>query len=107
MTWKCANCRKLRGKTYQQKMSDLPEGRLIDEPPFSYCGAERRKKVKIYDKRHGALFTLLYSRAVHIEATNNMTTDSFVRTLRRHTSRRGNIRIIQSGNSSNLVGASI
>ena len=107
MTSKCADRRKRRGKTYQQKMIHLPEGWLIEEPPFSYCDVERRKKVEIYDKRHGALFTLLCSRAVHIEATNNMTTDSFVGTLRRHTSRRENIGIIQSGNSSNLVRASI
>ena len=31
---------KLCGKTCQQKMSDLPEEQLIEEPPFSYCGVD-------------------------------------------------------------------
>ena len=35
MISKCVDCRKLHGKTCQQKMSDLPEERLIEEPPSS------------------------------------------------------------------------
>ena len=40
MISKCVDCRKLLGKTCQQKMSDLSEERLIEEPPFSYCGVD-------------------------------------------------------------------
>lgn len=32
---KCVYCRKLCGKTCQQKMSGLVEEQLIEEPPFS------------------------------------------------------------------------
>jgi len=51
------------------------------------------------------MFTCLNSRAVHIEVTNDMTTDSFILALRRMIGRRGNIRIIRSDNGSNFVGA--
>ena len=44
--------------------------------------------------------------AVHIDTTNSMTTDSFILALRRLISRRGNIRIIQTNNGRNIVGAS-
>ena len=111
MISKCVDCRKLRGKTCQQKMSDLPEERLIEEPPFSYCGVDMFgpfliKEGRKIHKLYGAMFTCLCSRAVHIETTNSMTTDSFIQALRRRNSRRRNIRIIQSDNGSNFIGAS-
>ena len=51
------------------------------------------------------MFTCLNSRAVHIEITWSMETDSFILALRRVISRRGNIRSIQSDNGTNFVGA--
>ena len=53
------------------------------------------------------MFTCLSSRAVHIEATSNLTTDSFIQVLRGLISRRGNVRMIRSDNGTNSVGASI
>ena len=105
-------CRKLRGKTSHQKMGDLPEDRLSTEPPFTYCGIDMFGPFLVKDgrktqKRYGAMFTCLSSRAVHIETTNSMTTDSFIQALRRFLSRRGNVRIIRSDNGTNFVGASI
>ena len=79
-------------------------------PPFSYCGVDIfgpflvKEGRRIY-KRCGAMFTCLCSRAVYIEATNSMTTDSFIQALRRLISRGANIRIIQSDNGSNFIGA--
>ena len=64
------------------------------------------KEGRKIQKRYGAMFTCLCSRAVHIETTNSMKTDSFIQALRRLISRRGNIRIIRSENGSNIVGAS-
>ena len=57
-------------------------------------------------KRYGAMFTYLCSRAIYIETTNSMTTDSFIQALMRLISRRGNIGIIRSDNGSNFIGAS-
>ena len=108
---KCVDYRILRGKTCQQKMNDLPEERLIEEPPFSYCGLDMFglflvKEGRNIHKRCCAMYICLCSRATHIGTTNCMTTDSFIRALRRLISRRRNIRIIRSNIGSNFVGAS-
>ena len=62
---------------------------------------EGRKELK----RYRALFTCLASRAVHIECTCSMDTDSFIQALLRFIARRGNIRVLRGGNGSNFVGA--
>ena len=85
---KCTTCRKLRGRTQDQKMVDLPTERITPAPPFTYTGMdvfgpfyikEGRKELK----RWCQIFTCLASRAVHLETLNAMTTDSFVNALRR------------------------
>ena len=107
---KCVICRSLRGKVGTQKMAELPRRRVTDSPPFTYYGVdmfgpfiikEGRKELK----RYGAMFTCLASRAVHIEITNSMETDSFILALRRFIARRGNVRSITSDNGTNFVGA--
>ena len=108
---KCVRCKILRGKFQQQQMADLPKDRISEEPPFSYCGIDMFGPFTVKDgrkekKRYGALFTCLSSRAVHIEVTHGMTTDSFIICLRRFIGRRGYIRVIKTDNGINLVGAS-
>ena len=107
---KCVKCRLLRGRLGEQKMADLPNDRTLDGPPFTNCGVdmfgpfwikEGRKELK----RYGTLFTCLASRAVHIECTCSMDTDSFIQALRRFIARRGNRRILRCDNGSNFVGA--
>ncbi|XP_068716940.1 uncharacterized protein [Montipora capricornis] len=107
---KCVTCRKLRGRTQDQKMSDLPPERLTPSPPFTYTGMdvfgpfyikEGRKELK----RWGLIFTCLASRAIHLETLNTMTTDSFLNSLRRFISRRGKVRQLRSDQGSNFVGA--
>ena len=92
-------------------MSELPKELQIDKPPFSHCGVDMFgsflvKEGRKIHKRYGAMFTCLHSHAVHMETTNSMTTHSFIQALRRPISRKGNIRIIQSNDSNNFVGAS-
>ena len=91
-------------------MADLPQERFEEAPPFTYCAVDMfgpfMIKVKRSDvKRYGAMFTCLASRAVHIEITHSMDTDSFIQSLRRLIARRGNVRLIRSDNGSNFVGA--
>ena len=92
---KCVKCRKLCGKTcpQRQKMGNLPADRLSEEPPFTYCGVDMFGPFLIKDgqKRYGAMFTCSSSRAVHIKATSNLTTNSFMQALRQLISRRRNV----------------
>ena len=97
---------------WKMKMGNLPADRLLEEPPFTYCGVDMFGPFFVKDGRktqdkYGAMFTCLSSRAVHVETTSNLTTDSFIQTLRRLISRRGNVRVIKSDNGTNFVSASI
>jgi hypothetical protein len=92
-------------------MANLPEDRLEPAPPFTYSAVdffgpwyikERRKEVK----RYGVLFTCMLSRAIHLETSATMETDSFINALRRFLCRRGPVRQIRSDRTTNFVGAS-
>ena len=96
---KCVTCRRLRGKVGKQIVADLPQDRLKEEPPFTYCGVDmfgpfETKKRRNTIKRYGALFTCLSSHAIHIEMTKSMDTNSFILELWHFIARRGNIRSV-------------
>ncbi|XP_074655650.1 uncharacterized protein LOC141909164 [Tubulanus polymorphus] len=107
---KCINCRKRNAKLSQQKMSDLPPGRVSpDKPPFSFVGLDYFgpflvKRGRVREKRYGCIFTCLASRSVHLEVCHSLDTDSFISGLRRFIARRGQPEKIRSGNGTNLVG---
>ena len=90
-------------------MADLPVHRLADAPPFTYCWMnmfgpfvikQRRNKIK----RYRAMIICMASRAVHIEITHSLNSDSFIQALRRVIARRGNIKVLYSDNGTNFVG---
>ena len=91
-------------------MANLPYERTTEPLPFTYCGIdmfgpfyteEKRSELK----RYGAMFVCLASGAVHIELTRQIDTDSFIQAFQRIFTRRGNVRLIQSDNGSNFLGA--
>ena len=107
---RCVTCRRLRGKVGKQIMADLPQDRQKEEPPFTYCGVDmfgpfEIKETRNTSKRYQALFTCLVSRAIHIEMTKSMNSDSFILALRRFIARLGDIRSIRCDNGSNFIGA--
>ena len=108
--FKCVTCRRFRGKFGEQKMANLSSERCSESTPFTYSGVEMfgpfiikqgRKELK----RYVALFTCFPSRAIHLESTSTLDTDSFIMALRRFINRRGYVRQIRSDNGSNFVGA--
>ena len=108
--YKCITCRKLRGKPQEQRMADLPNDRLEGSPPFSYSAVDYFGPFSVKDgrkelKRYGVLFTCMASRAVHIETSNTLESDSFICALRRFICRRGPIRQLRSDQGTNFVGA--
>ena len=90
----CVVCRKLRGKNASQKMADLPKDRLTMTPPFTNVGVDifgplevstrRTRGGSATFKRWAVLFTCLYSRAVHIELVEEVSTSSFISAMRRY-----------------------
>ena len=105
----CVTYRKLRGKFGDQKMSDLSKERCCKAAPFTHCGVAMFGPFTIRDrrsslKRYCALFTFFANRAVHIETTCTMETDSFIQTPRRLMARRGKVRSERSDNGRNFVG---
>ena len=106
----CVTCRRTKAPPQDQKMADLPKDRLTPALPFTYVGVDyfgpfTTKQGRKEQKRYGALFTCLVSRAVHIEIANSLETDSFLNALRRFIARRGPVREIRCDNGTNFVGA--
>ena len=106
----CVRCRIFRGRLADQKMADLPTERTLELAPFTYCGVDMFGHFNIKEgrkthKRYCAMFTCFSSRAVHLETTNCLDTDSFIMALRRFLSTRGKVRSIRSDNGLNFVGA--
>lgn len=107
----CFICKRLRGRPMEQIMSILPRERVEPAPPFLNVGIdcfgpfvikERRSEIK----RWGLLITCLYSRAIHVELLNDMTSDSFINALRTFICLRGTVETIYCDQGTNFVGAS-
>ncbi|XP_076858013.1 uncharacterized protein LOC143512031 [Brachyhypopomus gauderio] len=106
----CITCKKLRKPVEEQKMADLPPERIERSAPFTYSGMDcfgpfATKQGRKVHKRYGLLFTCFYSRAIHIEMLDDMSTDAFINSLRCFIGIRGAVRQIKSDQGSNFVGA--
>ncbi|GFV52827.1 integrase catalytic domain-containing protein [Trichonephila clavipes] len=103
---KCLKCNKFKtSTTTPQLMGNLPKHRVTLERPFFSCGIDYAGPVLIKcnkgrgtksTKGYIALFVCLATKAVHIEAVGDLTTDSFIAALRRFSARRGAPRHIYS-----------
>ena len=107
---KCVFCRRFRAVPAEQRMANLPKERVNPAPPFTYVGVDyfgpfHIKERRSVLKRYGAPFTCLVSRAIHIEVSNTLNTDSFLQALRRFVARRGPVRQIRCDNGTNFIGA--
>ncbi|XP_047998127.1 uncharacterized protein LOC125235573 [Leguminivora glycinivorella] len=107
----CLLCRYRRATPQPQRMGDLPAARLQhNRRPFSFTGVDFFGPMEVTvgrgrQKRYGMLFTCLTIRAVHVEITENLTTDSTIMGLRRMIARRGTPTMIYCDNGTNLRGA--
>ena len=106
---RCFSCRRRQAPVAEQKMANLPEDRVTaNKPPFTFVGVDffgpfmvkiRRSEAK----RYGCIFTCMTIRAVHLEVTHSLDTDSFLNALRRFMARRGKPEQIRSDNGGNFV----
>ena len=96
--FQCVLCRRLRGTAYASpEHSDLPPPRVIETLAFTnvgvdYAGPLYLKQSEVMPeslKSYICLFTCSSSRAIHLELAPNLSTESFIRCLRRFVARRG------------------
>ena len=106
----CQFCSNRRAKPCDPEMGLLPAARVNKGTrPFLTVGADffgplyvtvGRKK----EKRYGLIFTCMNMRAIHVELTEHLTTDSTLNAIRRFASRRGYPNEIFCDNGSNFRG---
>jgi hypothetical protein len=99
-------CRKIRGKTEDQRMADLPEDRITPGPPFTNVDIDtfgtwsiimRRTRGGAANSKHGAIiFACLTTCSVQLEVIEDRSSFSFIDALRRFMAVRGSVKIICS-----------
>ena len=106
----CFACKQRQGSVGQQQMPALPRPRVtLDQPPFTcvgidYFGPFYVRQERRLVKRYGVTFTCLAVRAVHLEDSYSLDTDSFILALCLFIARRGQVKEIRSDNGTNFTG---
>ncbi|XP_055912003.1 uncharacterized protein LOC129946017 [Eupeodes corollae] len=111
---KCVICFRFKAKPMQQLMGNLPAVRVRVSRPFTHTGVDYAGPIevkswkgrggKIY-KGYFAIFVCLATKAIHLEAVSDMTTQAFLAAFRRFTARRGVCTEMYSDCGKNFVGA--
>lgn len=108
---RCQRCKIDRTRPNVPEMATLPRSRLAARiRPFSHVGVDYfgPLTVKIgrrFEKRWGAIFTCLTTRAIHLELATALSTDAFFLIFRCFVSRRGQPLSLYSDNGTNFRGA--
>ncbi|KAL9979032.1 hypothetical protein ACROYT_G016624 [Oculina patagonica] len=101
----CDVCKKKEGLAYSPPpTADLPESRVSGAPAFSHVGIDFAGPVYIkgtsgMKKSYICLFTCATSTAVHLELTPDLSTQAFIRNLKRFTGRCGTLVSITTDNA--------
>ena len=94
--YKCVTCRRFQGKPYcPPPPPPLPSFRVNEAKPFSYTGVDFAGPLYVKDtvvsssrKVWICLYTCCVTRAVHLDIVPDMTSQAFIRSFKRFTSRR-------------------
>jgi hypothetical protein len=111
---RCVTCRKVRAETAQQLMGSLPSPRVNPGRPFEHCGLDyagpfstsvmKVRSTKTF-KSFFCIFVCLATKAVHLEAVSDLSTEAFLASYKRFVARRGISSHIYSDCGTNFVGA--
>ena len=111
---RCVLCKKFEGRPHRlPPPPPLPEFRVTEAPPFSSTGVDFAGP--LYVKTHGltrskkvwiCLYTCCVTRAVSIDIVPDLSTDTFIRSLKRFCARRGLPRLFISDNGKTFKAAS-
>ncbi|XP_059616178.1 uncharacterized protein LOC132261395 [Phlebotomus argentipes] len=115
ITRKCVRCIKARPTTETPFMGDLPAARVQQHRAFYQSGCDFAGPIKIRAsklrkapiiKAYIAVFICMSTKAMHLEAVSDLTTDAFLAAQRRFSARRGHCHSIFCDNGTNFLGAS-
>ncbi|XP_050066298.1 uncharacterized protein LOC126555420 [Aphis gossypii] len=110
---RCVDCIRAKPKFQHPLMAPLPKERVISTRPFTNTGVDFAGPLIIRSGIRGrpgkkawiAIFVCFSTKAAHIEAVEDLTSNAFIASLRRFCSRRGKPDKIWSDNGTNFVGA--
>ena len=95
--YRCVTCRRFEGRPFHgPPPPPLPPFRVKEEPPFSCTAVDFAGPLHV--KTHGVtrscktwicLYTCCVTRAVHLEVVPDLSTSTFIRSLKRFCARRG------------------
>ena len=105
----CFDCKGWQAPLGKQKMADLPTDRVTPaKPPFTFVGIDcfgpfLLRRGRSLFKRYGVPFTCMSIRAIHLEVSQSLDTDSFINAMRRFIARRGHPEEVRSDNGGIFV----
>lgn len=111
----CMRCFRYYAKAAHQLMGNLPPVRLNITRPFKHSGVDYAGPIpvknsslrsSVVSKGYICLFICMVTKAIHLEAVSDLTTNSFLAAFRRFVSRRGACTDVYSDCGTNFVGAS-
>ena len=114
ITRACVVCRRISSKPKPQMLGQLPSNRLMPGFAFERVGVDYAGPVllkggslrkPVITKAYISVFVCFAVKAVHLELVSDLTSEAFIRALRRFISRRGKPSLIWSDNGTNFVGA--
>ncbi|GFS58633.1 integrase catalytic domain-containing protein [Trichonephila clavipes] len=110
----CIACFRQKPTGVDQLMGNLPSERVTPSAPFlnsgvDFCGPFQIKfknqRKGIFSKVYVAIFVCLATKAIHLEAVTDLTTEAFIAALKRLCARRGRISTLMSDNATNFKGS--
>ena len=103
------DCKRRKAPLGKQKMADLPTDQVTPvKAPFTFVGIDcfglfLGRRGRSLGKRYGVLFTCLSIRAIHLEVSQSLDTNSFINAMRRFIARRGQPEEVRSDNGGKFV----
>lgn len=111
----CISCFRTRPSSIQPKMAALPKYRVQQVKPFAVTGVDYAGPIRVKGPRgrstrtpltYICLFVCMTTRALHLELSSDLTTETFLLAFTRFAARRGPIRDMHSDCGTQFVGAS-
>lgn len=103
---KCMICKRHRAKPTQASAAPLPIERIQPMATFEVTGVDLAGPIYLRGdvKSWIVIYCCAVYRCIHLELTQSLSTEAFIRTFRRFISRRGRPRLIITDNGTNFTG---